>query len=1061
MSEFREIFENNYTDSNTILEHLIKPVFGDKIKSANMSIDIDNQDKGTVNNIVIFATLGGSIPVNFVDVTLNDKIKLHHNKVSIQRCVRKIMDTLTSSLIFFHYENPENRSWRITFVNKGENNKEFTDSKRYTYLCGKNYSCRTADERFTKLQKEIAAGNKILDELMIDCFDVEPLSNEFFEKYREHYADLVEYISGKRFVKKGGKFVEEKTKNANGAFKDAFSGDDKAVRDYVKKMMGRLVFLQFLQKKGWLGVEEGKPWGTGDRNFIFNLFKNAPENIKKDFLESALEPLFFNSLNNDRGKEAIAPESICNIYGKKVRIPYLNGGLFEEDELDKKKVKFKKEHFEALLEFFNQYNFTIDETDPDDTEIGVDPEMLGKIFENLLEDNKDKGAFYTPKEIVQYMCRESLIAYLLTDSKISDDKIRDFVINHNCSLNESEKADILKALLNVKVCDPAVGSGAFPMGMLNELISCTQLLTGESKTRAELKKHIVKNNIYGVDIEKGAVDIARLRFWLAIIVDEENPLPLPNLDYKIMQGNSLLESFEGIDLSNLCKVEKGALFSAEKEVNTLVTTLSHYFDTQNHEERDAHRTAIREAVYDLLKARNCGNDNDVITKLKKIDLHENNQFFLWHTWFSDVFNRRSDCNGFDIVIGNPPYGAKISETDKELFKTLYSDVHMRTPESFCYFSSLAFRLVQQSGIVSFIVPNNLFFQNENENTRNLLMYSNKLLRAVNLGDGTFENADVPTCIFVARKNVNYSKYEISYSDYRDGNIHTINWDEKIKKIDSEKQKKVPGHVLGFSLEGIEILEKIKQKGILLDSIAEEMASGISTGGNKAFCMSRTEMEKLKLEQTPIRKVLFGEEMDKYLINSKDNVIIYSIKTSDIPQYKNIYEHLNKFKEKLSTKRETKQGKLPWWCLHWPRYEKLFTEPKIIFRQTADSIRCTFDDEGWFMIDSILIFKKNSDEFDYKFLTGVLNSKVTNYIYQNITQEIGRGFAQVKPVNVRKLYIPNIGLDQQNEIIALVDKILEAKKADASADTSSLEKEIDLLVYKLYNLSEKEIEIVES
>ena len=293
-----------------------------------------------------------------------------------------------------------------------------------------------------------------------------------------------------------------------------------------------------------------------------------------------MEPLFFNSLNNDRGKEAIAPESICNIYGKKVRIPYLNGGLFEEDELDKKKVKFKKEHFEALLEFFNQYNFTIDETDPDDTEIGVDPEMLGKIFENLLEDNKDKGAFYTPKEIVQYMCRESLIAYLLTDSKISDDKIKDFVINHNCSLNESEKADILKALLNVKVCDPAVGSGAFPMGMLNELISCTQLLTGESKTRAELKKHIVKNNIYGVDIEKGAVDIARLRFWLAIIVDEENPLPLPNLDYKIMQGNSLLESFEGIDLSNLCKVEKGALFSAEKEVNTLVTTLSHYFDTQ-------------------------------------------------------------------------------------------------------------------------------------------------------------------------------------------------------------------------------------------------------------------------------------------------------------------------------------------------------------------------------------------------------------------------------------------------------------------------------------------------
>ena len=246
MSNFRSFFENDYTDSNTILENLIKPVFGEKIKTANKSIEVDKQDIESINEITVFATLGGAIPVNFVDVTLNNKVKLQHNKVNVQRCVRKIMDTFTASLIFFHYENPENRSWRITFVNKGENNKEFTDSKRYTYLCGKNYSCRTADERFTKLQKEIAAGNKILDELMIDCFDVEPLSNEFFEKYREHYADLVEYISGKRFVKKGGKFVEEKTKNANGAFKDAFSGDDKAVRDYVKKMMGRLVFLQFL-----------------------------------------------------------------------------------------------------------------------------------------------------------------------------------------------------------------------------------------------------------------------------------------------------------------------------------------------------------------------------------------------------------------------------------------------------------------------------------------------------------------------------------------------------------------------------------------------------------------------------------------------------------------------------------------------------------------------------------------------------------------------------------------------------------------------------------------------
>ena len=180
-----------------------------------------------------------------------------------------------------------------------------------------------------------------------------------------------------------------------------------------------------------------------------------------------------------------------------------------------------------------------------------------EIFENLLEDNKDKGAFYTPKEIVQYMCRESLIAYLEEKTKID---ARAFVINHEVNFTDSQKADVSKALLDVKICDPAVGSGAFPMGMLNELLACTQLLVGDSKSRSYLKKHIVKNNIYGVDIEKGAVDIARLRFWLAIIVDEEEPIPLPNLDYKIMQGNSLLECYDGIDLSKMLeKPEDGQL----------------------------------------------------------------------------------------------------------------------------------------------------------------------------------------------------------------------------------------------------------------------------------------------------------------------------------------------------------------------------------------------------------------------------------------------------------------------------------------------------------------------
>lgn len=627
-AELRALFENEYPGKEKIVEQLIKPIFA-KAKDTTLTdeLELSEADKKQIKSFRIIAQVRGGFPITFADVEVNDSVALKRSRVNIQSCVRKVLENDSNAIIFFHFSDNA-KEWRVSYCHRATSNKESTDAKRYTYLCGTEHACRTIAERFDTLK----GLTTIKDEDMLDAFGVEPLSKEFFDQYREHYADLVEYISGKRFIKKGGKFVEEKTKNANGAFKNVFDGDDKLVRDYVKKTMGRLVFLHFLQKKGWLGVAKEADWGNGDKNFIYNLFKNAGEEVKNDFLEQALEPLFFKTLNKDRGEEALAPKAVCDIYGSEIRIPYLNGGLFEEDELDKKKVKFKKEHFETLLEFFNQYNFTIDETDPDDQEIGVDPEMLGKIFENLLEDNKDKGAFYTPKEIVQYMCRESLIAYLNEKTKLD---ARAFVINHEIAFTDAQKADLLKALLDVKVCDPAVGSGAFPMGMLNELLACTQLLTGNSKTRSELKKHIVKNNIYGVDIEKGAVDIARLRFWLAIIVDEEEPIPLPNLDYKIMQGNSLLESYEGIDLSNLCSAQEDSLFDDSNEIKTLLQYLENYFD--KHEEKNAIREAIKASVMELLKKR--GISGKQYDALEKLDLHENNQFFLWHTWFNDVFNR--------------------------------------------------------------------------------------------------------------------------------------------------------------------------------------------------------------------------------------------------------------------------------------------------------------------------------------------------------------------------------------------------------------------------------------
>lgn len=354
-----------------------------------------------------------------------------------------------------------------------------------------------------------------------------------------------------------------------------------------------------------------------------------------------------------------------------MKIPYLNGGLFERDELDEIDTCFPSEYFEDLLQFFHQYNFTIDENDPDDAQVGVDPEMLGRIFENLLEDNKDKGAYYTPKEIVRYMCRQSLVAYLVTDvdDEAQRKTIADFVRTYDVDLlggADSELSQLIDLRLKeVKICDPAIGSGAFPMGLLKELFLCRGAIENFTNA-ADIKRHIIQKNIYGVDYERGAVDIARLRFWLSLVVDEETPHTLPNLDFKIMQGNSLFEWFEGVDLRAIVGEVSNTITFREKTCSPtfIKRWLEQYFETNNHDERIRLRGKISGAVEGLIES----NNSALRDKLLEMDVAANNKFFLWHTWFRDVFSRSSGGSGFDIVIGNPPYGAKLTADEKVALK---------------------------------------------------------------------------------------------------------------------------------------------------------------------------------------------------------------------------------------------------------------------------------------------------------------------------------------------------------------------------------------------------------
>ena len=1056
-SELRTLFESEYPGKKAIFENLIQPIFT-KAKDTTLSkeMDITEGDKKQIKSFSIIAQVRGGFPITFADVEVKDTVALKRSRVNIQNCVRKMMANDSNAIIFFHFTDNKSE-WRVSYCHRATTNKESTDAKRFTYLCGTEHACRTIAERFDTLQ----GLTTIKDDDMLEAFGVEPLSKEFFDQYRNHYADLVEYISGKRFIKKGGKFVEEKTKNANGAFKDAFGGDDKLVRDYVKKMMGRLVFLHFLQKKGWLGVAKDSSWGNGDKNFIFNLFENSSEDVKKDFLEQALEPLFFKTLNTDRGEDAIAPKAICDIYGSKIRIPYLNGGLFEEDELDKKKVKFKKEHFETLLEFFNQYNFTIDETDPEDQEIGVDPEMLGKIFENLLEDNKDKGAFYTPKEIVQYMCRESLIAYLEEKTKID---ARAFVINHEVNFTDSQKADVSKALLDVKICDPAVGSGAFPMGMLNELLACTQLLVGDSKSRSYLKKHIVKNNIYGVDIEKGAVDIARLRFWLAIIVDEEEPIPLPNLDYKIMQGNSLLECYDGIDLSKMLEKPEDGLDYNEEQRELLKTNMDEYFDDNNHEDKNNKNEVIKALVYDLVCAT-CGykpNSQKALEMQEKI-WEGTTDFFLWHTWFNDVFNRPNDCNGFDIVIGNPPY-IRVQNLEYTLIDQLkagYETALKRIDISLC-FIELASKLIHKSGTACFITSNQFLTTEYGKAMRAYLLNKFFVKQNIDMGDlPIFDSAMTYVSIFqFSKKRQEVMKYypvssmehvfQMNYGvpeliDYK--TLSDDNWNLKNYKMTS-------------------IYKKMKSNSVPLENIGHCNA-GLITGCDKILMFSEKELSSLPFEKEILLPVLRAENCSKYSASKPQKYVIYPYYERDgktfiysekelKEKFPKAYKYLKANEKELAERKDSRTTfaeKGNWYGLVRFGRKEMFNQPKIISPGEVQGHKFCLDySKAGFSCARVFAITVENKNYDIKFVLAILNSEIMKSYIQSIASLKSGGYYQYSSNILNRCPIPSATKDQQRKIIDLVDKILLAKKKDSSSDTTQIESEIDKLVCNLYGLS---------
>ncbi len=1077
--QLQYVFNNDYQGYENFAKNVIDALFGEGTFVSYEEDFLDSSDKkkkASQANIIALKKVGEvdhfHQPLEVFDITLDDHSKIAYSRVGIQHFLRSNegMFNQQHAFLLFHYKDTKDKEWRFSYLYKADKKKDSTSAKRFTYLMGKEHSSRTAVERFSKLLGSTD------DDALMEAFSVETLSKDFFNTYKKHYLKFCEFLY--------------KNRTDNNLFDKYFSDrDDKEVRDYVKKMLGRIVFLCFLQRKGWL---------CGQQDFLQKVFTESKH--QEHFLDVELEALFFAFLNTEPANR----ESVFEKHNQEVEadirwdksllkewkeIPYLNGGLFEPDQIDFPKCTFPKEYFQELLDFFAQYNFTIDENDPNDAEVGVDPEMLGKIFENLLEDNKDKGAFYTPKEIVQYMCKESLIAYLTegVQDTAQQEEIRQFVTTHQLPAWDQESCSSMeKKLQDVKICDPAIGSGAFPMGLLNELVALRETIDfargGNITNRAELKRQIIQENIYGVDIEKGAIDIARLRFWLSIVVDSEKPEPLPNFDYKFVQGNSLISTYEGqyIDLNKAQPHSAKELMTKKKEL----AHLQKNFYNLTGEEKHAKEIEAKLKLIDILelqlgmelqKAKDNNSqqlslfedmpapeahkkpvvtDKEVQKLIDSLELMRKAytdgskslavksslrlNFFDWNITFSEVFEKNG---GFDIVIGNPPY-INVEKLEKETKKHLFSDYSTCKGRTDIYigFIEKSTLLTNCKSTISFIIPYSFINQNYAQTSRELLLSKYSVQEIVDTSNYMiFANAVVKNIILRIGKAKN-ENVKIKIADNKEC-FESLDFKTKIIKADLYRNMKGCRFETGNALSFLDIKKKIDENSILFERL---YFSGYGVRVN-----NKTDKNKPK----------------SFYLHSD-----YKMGYKAFVEGKNIERFLYKQNGWFEYKPEEHYNAM---------FPELFENEKIMaINVVSKRLRFAYDSSNVYNSHTIVnivnlgklrnathISAKKAlltarldlaDLYPTKYILGILNSSLINWYFLQFLSE-GLHFF---PEDAKRLPIASATTSQQRPIISLVDKILAAKKADAEADTSAWEAEIDQLVYELYGLTEEEIKIVE-
>jgi hypothetical protein len=803
------------------------------------------------------------------------------------------------------------------------------------------------------------------------AFDVEKVTKRFYEDYAAVFEKVEKLIGKQKELK----------------------GDD--LRMFTQTLFNRLMFLRFMERKGWLTF-------AGREDYLRAVYA-AGGCGKKSFYKGRLCPLFFEGLA-DEGKQQ------TDAYGC---VPYLNGGLFERSELDKQVTDLPDEVFAGIFAdehaggLFYRYNFTVEESTPLDIEVAVDPEMLGKVFEELVTGRHETGSYYTPRPVVSFMCREALKGYLTDKTKASPPAIAALVDCQDAGkLKETQARDILAALDDLKAVDPACGSGAYLLGLLQEMIVLyrqlySEKLVKDARTLYDLKLRIISQCLYGVDIDPFATNIAKLRLWLSLAVEADKPVPLPNLDFKIETGDSLLAP-NPQEMPDLFRVH------LQQAADVLVMVKNQFFLSHG-EEKEGYRKTIISQESSLRKELAAEYGEGVVD---------------WRIQFAEAFvNKRG---GFDIVLANPPYidSERMTKTNAEVRKQIQRSYQFTRGNWDIYiaFFELGFRLLNRQGVLTFITPDKWISKPFGDAMR--VATTDKITCILNAGRSVFEKAKVDAIVSVFTKR----KHPLlQIRDFADGEI-------RLKRVVTKDSLTPPFAYDWLFSDFVELLTKIGANPERLSKFGECQNACATSDAYKL----QEYVEEDARKQGDYFRIINTGTIGRYVSKWGQREMVYLGSRFTRPVV-NRARFLKAFQNS---------------------YGKKAVKPKLVVKG-LNLLDACLDEQGCVIPGKTTLIVCSESLDNLKGLLCIVNSSIASFYLKEKypASSYNQGTTFTKEM-INDLPVPQLSRNDWRQLISCADKIIRMKQANPSADTATAENEVDQLVYQFYDLTSEEIAVVE-